>query len=285
MSEYYDRRFQLDLDEKVLIEETAGRQFRIVFNILHDFGAFVSYADISIYGISRDTEGKAFKRGQKVDLKAGYADSLDYIFRGDVVNIFREKRGADRLVRLICMGGAVNRQESSISKTFGKNTALTDIIKALAEAMELPLIIKNEDFEGVNYGRGYPMNGSPVDYLKKLAQAHSFNWVIENNRLIVVKSDSYRDGTIHQVSQFTGMVGAPEITEIGADVDLKLSPKIKIGGRFQITSEYKTFNFSDVYFKGIQESQGLGIYSILKVEHSGDSYGDDWNSKITGFNT
>jgi hypothetical protein len=282
MGEYYDRRFQLDLDEKPLILETGGRQFRVVFNILHDFGGFISYADISIYGISRGTEGKAFKRGQKIDFKAGYADSLDYIFRGEVVNLFREKRGADRLVRLICMGGAVNRQDTSIALTLGKNTSLVDIIKPLSAAIGYPLVIKKEDFEGINYGRGYAMNGSPTDYLKKLAKTHKFNWVIENNRLIVVKSESYRDGSVHQISQFTGMVGAPEITEVGADVDLKLSPKIKIGGRFQITSEYKTFNFSDVYFKGIKESQGLGVYRIFKIEHSGDSYGDNWNSKITG---
>ena len=283
MSEYYDRRFQLDLDGVTLIEETSGRQFRVVFNILHDFGGYVSYADISIFGISRGTEAKAFKRGQEIDFKAGYADSIDYIFRGEVVNLFREKRGADRFIRLICMGGAINRQETSIDKTLGKNTSLVDILKELSTAIVYPLTIKEDDFAGINYGRGYAMNGSPTEYLKRLAKAHSFNWVIENNRLVVVKSDSYRDGTIHQVSQFTGMVGAPEITEVGADVDLKLSPKIKIGGRFQITSEYKTFNFSDVQFKGIPESQGLGVYRIFKVEHSGDSYGDNWNSKITGY--
>lgn len=283
MSNYFDRRFQLDLDGKTLIEQTSGRQFRVVFNILHDFGGYVSYADISIYGISRDTEKKAFKKGQSIDFKAGYADSIDYIFRGEVVNLFREKRGSDRLVRVICMGGAINRQETSISKTLGKNTKLTDILTVLSDAIGYPLTIKNDDFEAVVYGRGYNLNGSPTDFLKKLAKAHSFNWVIENNRLVVVKSDSYRDGSIHQVSQFTGMVGAPEITEIGADVDLKLNPKIKIGGRFQITSEYKTFNFSDVYFKGIKESAGLGVYRIFKIEHSGDSYGDDWNSKITGY--
>lgn len=283
MSNYYDRRFQVDLDGVTLIEETSGQQFRVVFNILHDFGGFVSYADISIYGLSRETEAKAFKKGQTIDFKAGYADSIDYIFRGDVINLFREKKGADKLIRLICMGGAQNRQETSISKTMGKNTSLVDILKELATAIGYPLTIKEDDFSDVNYGRGYVINGSPTNYLKKLAEAHGFNWVIENNRLVVVKSGSYRDGTIHQVSQFTGMVGAPEITEIGADVDLKLNPKIKIGGRFQLTSEFKTFNFSDVYFKGIKASAGLGTYRIFKVEHSGDSYGDNWNSKITGY--
>lgn len=283
MSNYYDRRFQVDLDGVTLIEQTSGVQFRVVFNILHDFGGFVSYADISIYGLSRDTEAKAFKKGQTIDLKAGYADSIDYIFRGDVVNIFREKKGADKLTRLICMGGAINRQETSVFKTFGKNTKLTNILTSISEAIGYPLTIKEDDFADINYGRGYTLSGSPSDYLKKLAKTHSFNWVIENNRLVVVKSDSYRDGSIHQVSQFTGMVGAPEITEIGADVDLKLNPKIKIGGRFQITSEFKTFNFSDVYFKGIKESAGLGVYRIFKIEHSGDSYGDSWNSKITGY--
>ena len=97
MSVYYDRRFQLDLDGATFIAETEGRQFRITFNILHDFGGYVSYADISIYGLSRDTETKAFKKGQDVYLKAGYADSIDYIFKGQLTNLFREKKGADKI--------------------------------------------------------------------------------------------------------------------------------------------------------------------------------------------
>ena len=162
-------------------------------------------------------------------------------------------------------------------------SALPEILSALGESIGYPLVINNEEFESVTYGSGYSMNGSPIYYLKKLAKAHNFNWVIENDRLVIVGADSYRDGTIHQISQFTGMVGAPEITETGADVEIKLNPKIKIGGRFQITSEFKTFNFNNIYYQNVPESQGTGIYRIQKIEHSGDSYGDEWNSKITGY--
>jgi len=282
MSDYYDRRFQIDLDGNTFIEETGGRQFRVVFTVLSDFGGYVSYAEISIYGLSTDTEKKAFRQGQKIDFKAGYKSSIDYIFRGEITNILKSKQGPDRVTKLICLSGAINRKEATIVKEFGKGSPLVDILEALAESLSYPLAIDESQFEGVSYD-GFNMNGSPVQYLKSLSKANNFNWVIENNRLVVVEKDSFRPGVINEVSQFTGMIGAPEITERGADVNVKLSPKIKIGGRFNISSEFKNFNFSQIYFQRIKPSQGLGVYNIQKIEHSGDSYGDDWSSKITGY--
>jgi hypothetical protein len=284
MSEYYNRRFSLELDEKELIAESSGRQFRITFNVLIDFGGYNSYADISIYGLSRDTEAKAFKRGQRVALRCGYENSVDFIFQGDLVNIFREKRGADKITRLICRSGAVDRTEKSINRTLGEGSVLPDIIKACADALGLPLVINNEDFTSVPpYAGGKVLFGSPDTILKELSKTHGFEYTVENGKIVVVGKGAFRNGGIHQISQFTGMVGAPEITEVGADVTIRMNPKIKIGGRFQITSEFKTFNFSDIRFQDVPESAGTGIYRIFRIEHEGDSYGDDWNTKISGF--
>lgn len=283
MSSYYDRRFSLELDEIPFIAETGGRQFRVSFTILVDFGGYTSYADIRVYGLSRDTEDKVFKIGQKVAFRCGYADNIDYIFKGDLVNLLHEKQGPDRITRLVCRSGAVTRDTTSLLRTLGAGSALPAIIKSCTDAMGLPLVINEEDFSSTpKYSRGYVISGSPDEALKKLAKTHNFNYVIENDRVVVTGTDSFRAGNVHQISQFTGMVGAPEITENGADVVIKLNPKIKIFGRFEITSEYKTFNFNNIYFQNVQPSDGLGVYRIFRIEHSGDSYGDEWDTKITG---
>ena len=47
---------------------------------------------------------------------------------------------------------------------------------------------------------------------------------------------------------YTGMEGIPIITEIGVDVNVRLNPKINIGGRFEVESEFASFNFSNIYF-------------------------------------
>ena len=283
MSNFYNRVWSLEIDGKDFILETTERQFRVVFQILHDYGGYTSYADIQIYGLSRETEAKVFKTGQKISFRCGYEDNVDYIFKGDLVNLIRDKRGSDRFARLICRSGAQARDNSSIYKTLGTGTVLPDVIKACADAMGLSLVINANDFSAARpFARGRALNGSPDEYLKKLAKENGFNYVIENEKIIVSGLDSYREGSVTQVSQFTGMVGQPEITEEGADVLVKMNPKVKIFGRFQISSEYKTFNFNNIYYQNVKPSDGLGVYKILRIEHSGDSYGDDWNTKITG---
>ena len=284
MSEYYDRRFSVEVDGKAFIEESGGRQFRVSFNILHDYGGFTSYADIRIYGLSRTTEAEVFKIGQNIAFRCGYANSTDYIFKGDLVNLLREKRGADRITRLICRSGAVKRDTSSILKTLGAGSVLPDVIKACADAMGLSLTINNEDFKDVKpFSRGYALNGSPDEFLKKLSKTYNFDYIIENEKIIVTARNNLRNGSINQISQFTGMVGQPEVTENGVDVTIKMNPKIKIYGGFQITSEYKTFNFSNFYNQNIKQSDGVGVYKVMRINHIGDSFGDDWDTKITGF--
>ena len=93
---------------------------------------------------------------------------------------------------------------------------------------------------------------------------------------------SFRDGVETEISALTGMVGSPEITEVGCDVIVKLNPQAKIGRKFKINSEFPRANFGNVYYTDIKDTVGQGTYSILRLQHSGDSYGDEWETKLTG---
>ena len=72
-------------------------------------------------------------------------------------------------------------------------------------------------------------------------------------------------------------------TENGVDVSMRLLPKIKIGQRVDIQSKLSTFNFSNMYFQDIPENAGSGIFNVYRLSHVGDSYGDAWTTKVTGY--
>ena len=276
------RLFEVLVDDKTLIEPTTGRQFKTVFEIVIDFGGAASYADISIYNITNDTAQKAFKKGSILGLRAGYVDNIDFIFKGEIVNIFRERDGAAIITRIVARSRIDNN--TNINQTLGKNTKLTAIIKSCADVMGYPLVIKESDFANVqNYPRGYTMNGDPRVYLDELSKTFNFSYVIENERLIVTLNNKVRDGDIFEVSRYTGMEGIPVVTEIGVDVNVRLNPKINIGGRFKVESEFASFNFSNIYFQDVPAQAGKGIYKVQRITHSGDSWGDTWTSVITGF--
>lgn len=284
MSSYINRQWEVIIDDQQFIAPTDGRQFKITFEVLHDFGGSVSYCDLAIYNLSAETANSAFKRGSKIAFRAGYSDTIDSIFIGTIKNVLRERRGPDTITRLICRGGRLTDESKQINETLGAGARVTDIIKACATALDYPIVINDDQFSDVDpYPRGYTLAGDPRVYLDNLAKTHDFSYMIENDRVIVVRNNSFRQGSVHVVSQFTGMEGIPEITEVGADVIIRLNPRIRIGGRYRIESELATFNFSNLYFQDIPESAGKGEYRIFKLAHSGDSWGDAWSTKITGF--
>ncbi len=284
MTSYTNRRWEVIIDDQQFIAPTDGRQFKITFEILHDFGGFVSYCDLAIYNLTADTANNAFKKGDKIAFRAGYEDTIDSIFIGTIKNILRERRGPDTITRLICRGGRLADEQKQISETLGANVKIVDIIKACGAALDYPVVIEDAQFADVDpYPRGYVLNGDPRVYMDNLAKTHDFSYIIENERMIVVRNNAFRQGDVHVVSQFTGMEGIPEITEVGADVIVRLNPRINIGGRYRIESELATFNFSNLFFQNVPESAGKGEYRIFKLAHSGDSWGDTWSTKITGF--
>lgn len=284
MSRYVNRRWSIELDGEPFIAATSGRQFKATFEILYDFGGFTSYADIAIYNLNTDTANKAFKTGTSITFRAGYEDSIDNIFTGTIKNVLRERQGPNTITRLICRGGKLTEDQAQINETLGKNSRITDIIRACIAAMGYPAVMEDAQFDNVDpYPSGFTMGGDPRVILDSLAAAHGFSYVIENGRIVVVRDGAFRQGDIHVVSQFTGMEGIPEITELGVDVTVRLQPKIKIGGRVSIESDLATFNFSNLYFVDIPESAGQGVYRIFRIAHTGDTWGDAWSTKVTGY--
>jgi len=277
----YGRRFEILIDDEIFIAETGGRQFRIQFEIIVEYGGAISYCDLAIFGLSKESANKLFKRGAVLSIRAGYVDNIDYIFRGKIKNVLKEREGADVITRLLSRGGSQDKK--TISRSLGENTELTTIIKACADAMGYALTINSDDFVDIPpYMRGYTMTGDPKRYLDKLSKAHGFSYAIENDRIVVIGEGSFRKNTLIEVSQKTGMEGIPEVTEVGCDVSVRLNPALKIGARIDVQSELSTFNFSNIYFQNIPEQAGKGVYRIFKIEHSGDSYRDTWTTKIKG---
>lgn len=282
-STYTDRRWEIYLDDELFVSGKGGRQFKMTFEVLIDYGNYNSYADISIMNLTAETANKAFVRGKRLALRAGYGDSIDTIFTGVIRNVFRRREGANVVTQIIARGGTLVTERPSINEALGEDCTIVDILNALAGVLELPIELEADQFSDVlPYANGYTLTGDPIVYLEDLAETHGFYWVVENGRLVVTRINATRPGPVHIVSQFTGMEGIPVITEVGADVTVRLDPRLRIGGRFKIEATSATFNFSNLYFVDVPESAGKGEYNIFRLTHRGDTTGNDWSTLITG---
>jgi len=279
MSEIYGRRWSLSVDGSTLIEQTDDRQFRVTFNILIDFGGSNNYADIRIYNLSESTANKAFKKDVILAFEAGYIDTVDTVFIGTIKNILRERQGADTITRLICRS---QQYSGFINQSYGSGVDVVTLIKACSDTLGYPSVITASQFDDISeYMGGYSLQGDARVLLDKLAVTHGFSHTVENGRRIILRDGYERNTSPIIVSQFTGMEGIPQISEVGADVKMRLNPKLRIGGTIDIQSKLKTFNFSNIYFQDVPESAGTGTYKVQQISHEGDSWGDSWTSSVT----
>lgn len=267
------------------IDISTGRQLRVVFNILVDWKGFRSLLDLSLYGLSKESASIISSHNQ-IAFSGGYEDRTALLFHGEIINVQKERHGPDAVTRIYARSGPAGLAKSTISKTLGEGAPLPEVIKACADAMSLPLIVNGIE-PGVAFSGGYTLFGDPKKHLAELSKTHRFDWVVENNKLVVVGNKSKRPGKAHRISMLTGMEGSPEITgggktEVEAKVKVRLNPGIKIGQLFEIISEYPRANFSGVYYNNIPKTVGEGTYKVHRIEHSGDSHGDEWSTKLTG---
>ncbi|AUR98266.1 hypothetical protein NVP1248O_52 [Vibrio phage 1.248.O._10N.261.54.F1] len=276
------RVYQVEVNDSVVVRETSGGvQFRVQFDVTIDALGHITLCDLNISNLSEDTIGKFFKRGSVLALKAGYSDNSDYIFRGIIRNVFRYRDRATTTVQVLARGGEL--EKAPINRALGKNAKLHQVLQSLADAMGYTLNIRKNEFENT-YVTGYSMTGDPATILADLAYAWDFHWSIDGNKLVIFKQATGRTTKTRTINMRSGLEGIPEVTEVGADFSVRMTPSIKIGERIELDTKYKSFNFSGVYYPTkLQDSAGDGEYTIMKIVHSGDNYGDAWSTRCTGY--
>ena len=258
---------------------------RITFNVTIDSGGYISYLDLSLYNLSLETMNflsKSEKKYPKIKivLACGYKHSYNgIVFIGRIKNHIITRKDNDIVYRIL----ASSNSPQSMSKTMPANSSLSDIIPVVAQFMKLKPQFNPDDFkDNSSYPRGYNLQGDPNQIMRKLAKQHNFKWVSEKNNLVVYRSSKPIKNAVINISTLTGMEGVPEITETGCTVTTRLRLDLTIGGKFQVDSNYAQANFSGVYFLKLPEEISRGTYNVLKLEHSGDTYGDLWSTTVTG---
>lgn len=283
------RVWSIDIDGKPFIERQSGpRQFRCVFDVDIYPGDTLSFADIRLYGLAKTA---VVSQRSRIVLRAGNDTREDAIFIGQVTNTFRERDvGSPNVsLRLLCRSGTAAKDRSSVQRSFGRGTAVIEVIRALADAWPIPLDINDDQFAGDQpLVSGFVVDGDIPSALESLAYAYGFAWVQELGRLVITKPTMARPNTVErEINQFSGMIGIPEVTRgpdgLGVFVSVSLDPFLKINGAIDIKSEFSTFNTGNLYIQELSgDATASGKYNILGIHHRGDSHGSQWASEIDG---
>ncbi len=181
-----------------------------------------------------------------VTLEAGresYGTTKVYV--GNVVSSYLSQP-PDIAITLRCLTG--NFQNGNIlSRGQPSQISLFQVSRQLAQDLNTTLT-----FQATNRNlSNFLYSGSLSGVVEKLAFTGGVSVFIDNNSLVVKDINKPISNTLSIISQETGMIGIPEITELGVRVRFLVNNTAKLGGALQVIS--------------VKNPAANGIYVIYKL--------------------
>lgn len=285
MARQFKRKYSLSLvgetDTKVITD------LRVSFEITKSSRSYPNLAKIDIYNPNQETIALIDGGDPLIVFSAGYEGNIGLIFRGRKRNTFINKQSQDRIITIYAADGGKDWESAIYNKTASENLKLKDIVLELFTSFTESGDISIGSIEGIDIPAdkllGQTLSGSSKDILDVLAQDYGFQWSIQDGELILTKDDTPLT-TLESVliSQSTGMIGSPTVTEIGADVNSLMNPDLLPNRLFTIESESNEIALSNLQFRKIKRTTAEGSYRAFEVTFIGDTHGNQWFSQVKG---
>lgn len=285
--DYFRRVYKLEIgsDDEIRtfdgFPDSTASPAQIEFRIDQTPNAMRSYAEITLYGLSAASRQAIAQRFQKVRLTAGYVGSYGQIFIGEIENVTMGRTGAESFVRMYCQAGADKFGAVYINRAFGANTPQLEIILAVAETFGYPVEVIGDFSQLPRAIRGDTLSGASQLEMDKLARSQGFRWFIENDRLVIIKDVAARPGAAFRFSAQNGLIGTPELTVEGVNINVLLNPVIRPADRFTIEAATGQATFNSIYYQRFS-GLGRGLHLVSSLVHEGSYYGDRWQTQLRG---
>lgn len=180
------------------------------------------------------TETSPFNKNRtpkSVILKAGrpsYGVSVVYV--GNIVTS-TPSQPPDIWLELKCLTG--NYQKGNVlSRGAPPTISLSDLGKQVAGDLGVGYTFQATDKQIANYN----FSGGALGQVNKLQEIGGVDAYVDDSKLILKDINIPLTGVRQKVSEKNGMVGIPEITEVGVKVKFMLSPQTALGGVLQVES-------------------------------------------------
>ena len=263
-----------------------GDDLRFEFSCKKTPSSDPNTAEVKITNLSRITRGAL---DDLIDaaliLSAGYSEGEGLVntFFGNIMSIKHDITPPNIITTIEVGDGAESLRDSKVSLSFGKNTPVSTVVQQLALGFKKP--IKNPQaiasISG-SYLSGYCGMGNNKTLLDQLARENGFSWSIQDDEIVFINNGDIPSADLLVLSPETGMVGSPKRNTSSID---KQDTTASIDNRKPAGWDVVAKLFPEVVpgsFIALKFNQRpLGeIVKVIEVEHSGDTYGDTWTTKL-----
>lgn len=288
----YLRRIRVTVgDVAVNGEEVKIENLYVRFRIRSEATSTPAEGTVDIYNLNESNETRIRPRGRRVRIETGYGDSeLSLLFDGEVRRVERQRVELDRISRIHVSGkGTVPEDEAPPRAIFMKTyigivsirTIVADGIAALGlQAGPLDLIPEDAFTQEANWG----YNGDARRMITFRLEPFGLNWYVENGVVYITRYRQTQDDRPEGVtiSERTGMIGTPTVTDDGIRVRTLLDPRLSLDSRITVESTVLGSAASgDAANLRATELAG-GTFKVVELTHAGDNRGGQFDTLIEG---
>lgn len=225
---------------------------------------------ISLYNLSDATQSFINKSGQRIRLYAGYGTNVPIIFDGQITTIVNGRERLDSIYKMTLGESFYSVQAAMFSKSYRGTVSVLSIIQDGVASFGLPATGMNviPAKQLINFA----FDGQTKTLFTQLLAPLGIDWYVDNGIIrFSVRGKGRQDLSVVSLSQDSGMIESPQITEKGVRAKSLLNPLLRLGGLVQIISS--TLDRGGNGRTANQLAYSVrGVYKINELTHSGNNF-------------
>lgn len=248
--------------ETIVIRSGNNNQLRAKFEVRTDVSTNSSPAFVNVYNMSNSTAAK-IRLTDFIFLEAGYSDTTQLIYSGRVSRLEHSTKQATRISEFEMID---NRTLSNVISVSRKGIAPTkEILEDIASKVGLGFGSTFRLISPNNIRTNYSFEGTVKDAFTSLISSQGYHWYESLGVIEIKPFDAAKTLTV-PLSEQSGLVGVPTITDSGLSVKSLLNPSFRLDSRVDIQS--------------IVAPEVSGIYKVITIKHKGDTWGGEWITQL-----
>lgn len=151
-----------------------------------------------------------------------------------------------------------------VAQSYAVTAPLSQIANDTAKSLGLNLKFEANDRNIANYA----YSGSATGQLQRLGDLGPIDAYVDDNTLVCKDKGAALANASHVLSQDTGMIGQPELTEYGIRVKCLLSPGVTLGGTLTLNSVQNPSLNGDytIYRTGFEiATRDVAFYDVIEA--------------------
>jgi hypothetical protein len=256
------------------IDNIKFTNHRIAFSCEKTLAPDPNTADIRIWNLTESQRKQiSAAKAPLVRLAAGLGSNLNQIFYGNLIHSQHSFEGPDCVTLLSTGDGIDEYRKKRIQASFGPGTKASSVLRALIAALKLKpgntaQFMRQRSVSGKAslYETGANISGRAADEMTALCRSAGLEWSIQDGALQLLDRNKPLLGMAIVLSDSTGLVGSPAISNDSVVSGTSLIVPDMFPGRLAILSSR--------FVKG--------QIRLERCHYVGDTAGQDWYCDFEG---